>query len=467
MNKESRRNAVPEMHSTPWSRFKEIIADCFGYESTPGILLILGVIIALILANSPFAEAYHHFWEYEISLSINEFHLHQSLHEFVNDGLMAIFFFTVGLEIKREVMVGELSTWRKAVLPVVCALGGMVFPAAFYALVNLGGPAVNGWGVPMATDIAFALVIIGLLGSRVPVALKVFVTALAVADDLGAVLVIAFFYTDEVVVESLLFAFGTFAVLIVSNRLGVRNSWYYGILGILGIWIGFWFSGVHATIAGVLTAMAIPVNVRLDTGEFLHRLTVQRDRFETACLTDTDNFMVSEEQMEILEEIERDSNATISPLQRIEHVLEPPVDYLILPLFAMANAGVTISGNFGDALFSTVSLGIIAGLCLGKLVGITGTAWLVTRLGLAELPEQTNWKQLAAAASLAGIGFTMSLFIAELAFTEEQFLMQAKVGVLVASLISATAGVLMFRYWSPATPPSEEEALEANLEATE
>lgn len=456
--------SVPQPTPTPWSRFKRIIYDYFMQDTTPGLLLISGVIVALILANSPYAEAYHHFWEYELTLAINGFHLTQTLHEFVNDGLMAIFFFTVGLEIKREVMLGELSTFRKAILPVICAVGGMLFPAAFYTLVTWNSEGVNGWGVPMATDIAFVLVLLGLLGSRVPIALKIFVTALAVVDDLGAVLVIAFFYTDEVIVESLLTAFGTFGILMVANRLGVRNAWFYGILGIAGIWVGFWFSGVHATIAGVLTALAIPVNIRLNTNEFLGRLTFLRDRFAKAC--ETDSILVSEEQMEVMTEIERTSNVAIPPLQRIEHVLEPPVDYLILPLFALANAGVTINGSIEAALFSSVSLGIIAGLFLGKLIGITGTAWVVVRLGLAELPDRTSWRELTSASLMAGIGFTMSLFIAELAFANEELLMQAKVGVLVASLLSATIGIILFRFFTKTRSRATTEQPSATTDST-
>lgn len=445
---------------TPWLRTKRKLKWILNTDVTEGIFLLLGVVVALIWANSAWHESYHHLWEQQLLIRFGPFHFEQNFHHLVNDGLMAIFFFMVGLEIKREVMVGELSTLRKALFPVLAALGGMVFPALIYYLINPSGEAANGWGVPMATDIAFALVLVSVLGKRVPLALKVFLAALAIADDLGAVMVIALFYTDEIVVNSLIVAFSVFGFLIVANRLGVRNPWFYGLVGMFGIWLAFLQSGVHATIAGVLIAMAIPADVLIKKDNYAYRLKQLGRKFKR---TDGyDHQMASDDQLEIVGDVKKVTKAVMPPLQKIEHAISPFVSYLILPLFALANAGVRLETSLGEAIQSPVSLGIIFGLVVGKILGIMGFARLSTWLGITHMPASISWRQLLGAASFAGIGFTMSLFIAELAFTEADLLTEAKFGILLASLLAAGLGLFIFRGFRQKVPkvtlPSEKAA---------
>ncbi len=431
-----------EMKTTPWLRIKNKIKSLLSKESAKGLLLFLGAISALVWANTPWHESYHHLWENYLEISLGDLHFKQNLHHVINDGLMAIFFFLVGLEIKREVMVGELSSIKKASLPILCAIGGMLFPALIYFAMNTSGETATGWGIPMATDIAFVLVILTLLGRRVPLALKVFVTALAVVDDLGAVLVIAFFYTDEIIWSSLYIAFAVFLLLMGANRLGIRNPWFYGLIGMVGVWLGFLQSGVHATIAGVLIAMAIPTSVLIHEDRFARRLKNLGDKFDES--DSTDHHMITETQLEILDEVKRSRKDVSPPLQRIEYALSPFVDFFILPLFALANAGITLQGSFAENISSTVSLGIVAGLVIGKLVGIVGVAQIATRLGIAHLPANTNWRSFTGGAILAGVGFTMSLFIAELAFSSTALLNEAKLGVLIASVLATIIGTLIF-----------------------
>lgn len=431
--------------STLWTKIKQQITTIFKNDTSKGVVLVLAVIIALIWANSTLSESYFHLWEQKLKIKFGPFSFNQSFHHLVNDGLMAIFFFLVGLEIKREIMVGALSTVRKAALPVACAIGGMVLPALIYLWINPSGEASNGWGIPMATDIAFALVLINILGKRVPTALKIFLAALAIADDLGAVLIIAFFYTDEIIINSLIIAFSTFGGLLIANRIGVRNPWFYGLIGILGIWLSFLQSGVHATLAGVLLAIAIPTKVLLKEENYPPRLKKLSKEFDAA--QSTGDQMVSTKQLKIIEKVRKANYSTTPPLQRIEHALSPFVDYLILPLFALANAGIVISSNWIELATSTVSLGIIAGLVLGKVFGILGVAQLLVRLKISELPEEVKWPHLIGAACFAGIGFTMSLFIAELAFKTAEMQTQAKIGILLASIIAALLGLLIFRFF--------------------
>lgn len=430
---------------TPWLRLRRKLKWVLNKDITEGIFLLLGVIIALVWANSNWHDSYHHLWEQKLTIRLGSFEFKQSLHHLVNDGLMAIFFFLVGLEIKREVMVGELSTLRKALFPVICAAGGMIFPAMIYYLFNPSGEAAAGWGVPVATDIAFALVLISVLGRRVPIALKVFLAALAIADDLGAVMVIAIFYTDEIIINSLLIAFSVFAFLIAANRFGIRNPWFYGIVGLFGIWLAFLQSGVHATIAGVLIAMAIPTSVLIKEDKYAYKLKQLGYKFKR---TDSnDHQMATDDQLKIVDNVKKVTKAVTPPLQKIEHALSPFVSYLILPVFALANAGVRMETGLWEALHSPVSLGIILGLVLGKVIGVMGFARLFTWLGITQIPPSINWLQLLGAASFAGIGFTMSLFIAELAFADESLLMNAKFGILIASLIAASIGLVIFFFF--------------------
>ena len=395
-------------------------------------------VIAVIWANSPFAESYFHLWHIHFDIDFGEAGIHMHLLHWINDGLMAIFFLMVGLEIKYEVLSGALASRKKAALPVAAAIGGMAIPAGIYVLFNAGTPTINGWGIPMATDIAFALGVIILLGKRVPTSLKVFLVALAIVDDLGAVLVIAFFYTSKLSVTALGVAGLFFLALMVSNKLGVRNLTVYTLLGI-GLWIAFLKSGVHATLAGVLMALTIPSDHKLSPYGFMEKGKNALYKYMGA--TNPDQKKLNSNQEHALHEIEAASKEVVSPLHRLEHALHGWVTFLILPVFAFANAGVSFSGvDIGAALMSKVTLGIILGLFVGKQVGIFAFSWLAIKSGIAEMPERTTWKQIYGVSLLAGIGFTMSLFIGSLAFGEGEVLNLAKLGIFVASLACGLCG---------------------------
>jgi len=422
-------------------RVRRTFASLFRSEAGGGILLLVCTVIALVWANSPWRGLYEHLQHAELGVSFDGRSFHVSLLHWINDGLMAMFFFVVGLEIKREVLAGELASLRKAALPVAAALGGMVVPAGIYAAFNAGGPGAAGWGIPMATDIAFAVGVMALLGSRVPIGLKVFLTALAIADDLGAVVVIAVFYTSHISWPNLAVGAGFLTVMIVANRAGVRHPLVYAVFGIGGVWTAFLLSGVHATIAGVLAAMAIPARTKIDGREFLDRGRSLLAEFETAAEGDHGR------RLSAVESIETVAEKVQTPLQRLEHALHPWVMYFVMPVFALANAGVALSANFGDALSDPTALGIVAGLALGKPLGIVLFAYLAVRLGAAALPTSVSWGKMVGAGCLGGIGFTMSLFIAALAFGEGERLAVAKIGIMAASLIAGVAGAAVL-VWS-------------------
>lgn len=377
---------------SPFQRF-------FSTTAAGGIVLLVCTLLALAWANSPWAESYHHLWEWSLRIGSSSFGMSLPLHAWVNDGLMAVFFLLVGLEIKREVLIGELSTRRTATLPVAAALGGMLVPAALYAVVNSRGAGAPGWGVPMATDIAFALGILALLGDRVPSGLRVFLAALAIADDLGAVLVIALFYTGSLNWAALGGAAGVVCLLWLMNRSGVRQPIFYALIGIV-LWCFMFASGVHATIAGVLLALTVPSRA--------------------ASVNET------------------------GTLQRMEHALNPYVAFLIMPLFAVANAGVSLAGA-SVALKSPVVWGIALGLIVGKPLGITLASLIAVRTRAADLPAGVQWRHLHGAAWLGGIGFTMSLFIAGLAFSDATVLDTAKLGILGASVCAGLVGYVLLR----------------------
>jgi len=410
-------------------------------ESFSGILLISFMFIALVWANSPWSSSYESLWQTQVNVSIGSFAIDKPLLLWINDGLMAVFFFVVGLEIKRELLVGELSSLRQALFPIAAALGGMLVPAAFYLIFNANGPGESGWGIPMATDIAFALGILALLGKRAPLSLKIFLTAVAIVDDIGAVLVIALFYTDKIVWGSLAVAAVIFVVLMILSRMGVRKPLPYALLGIV-LWVAFLKSGVHATVAGVLLAMTIPASTVIDRKGFLERIRGYLDRFEEEGIRDGSAF-TTKKQRALLQGIEDCTQGVEAPLQRLEHTLHPWVAFFIMPVFALANAGVDLRTDIVAALVNPVTLGIIVGLVVGKQVGITFMAWLVTRVGLSRKIAGVTWKQIYGASMLAGIGFTMSLFISNLAFSDPVMLTNAKVGILVASFISAGLGWLI------------------------
>lgn len=411
-------------------------------STTGGIVLFVAALIAIILANSPLKDAYHEFWEHKIGFGFdNDLFLNYSIHHWVNDGLMAIFFFVVGLELKREIMGGELSKPRKAILPIAAAIGGMVFPALIYAIFNYGTDSSHGWGIPMATDIAFALGVLYLLGDRVPLSLKIFLTALAIVDDLGAILVIAFFYTEEINYVALALGVGLTFFLFISKELGVRNILYYAIIGIMGVWLVFLLSGVHATIASILVAFTIPAHSRVNENIFIAKIQNYLEAFKK---TDSINApYVSEKQSEILEEIRTLAKDTMTPLHRLERSMHSLVIFIVMPIFALANAGVTFSNDIFDSLLSNVSLGVIFGLLAGKIIGIYGVSYAMVKFKLAELPAGMTKKSLLGVGLLASIGFTMSLFVTNLAFDHPEYELQAKLGIFVASIIGGTIGYIV------------------------
>jgi NhaA family Na+:H+ antiporter len=427
--------------SRPIDRILSPFQEFFQLEASSGIVLIIATLIALVWANSPWAESYAALWHTTVTFSVGSFELSKDLLHWINDGLMAVFFFVVGLEIKREVLVGELASPRRAILPIVAAIGGMVVPAFFFLLFNLNGPARDGWGIPMATDIAFALGILSLLGNRVPLSLKIFLTAVAIVDDLGAVLVIALFYTSEIVWVSLLVAGIFLTILIVMNKLGVRSPLMYAILGI-GLWVAFFKSGVHATLAGVLLAMTIPVRTRINTEEFNSHASFFLNEFRKWGKPG-ESVLTNRNQRATIQAIEVAAEHAQTPLQRLEHTLHPWVSNVIMPLFALANAGILIKDDFLSAFTQPVTVGVMAGLIFGKQIGIFGASYLAVKLGWSDLPSGMTWTRLYGLAWLAGIGFTMSLFIASLAFGASEFLAMSKAGILAASLISGMVGAVI------------------------
>lgn len=428
---------------TPIERIAQPIQEFMHKEASGGILLIIATVIALIWANSPFAESYHHLWHTYVSINIGNTGLNYSLHHWINDGLMVIFFFVVGLEIKRELLVGELSSAKKAALPIAAALGGMIFPALIYIIFNFGSEGSTGWGIPMATDIAFVVGILALLGNRVPLSLKIFILALAIVDDIGAVLVIAIFYTSDISLISLAIAAALLVVLVVMNRMGVRNLLIYTIVGV-ALWLAFLKSGVHATVAGVLLAFTIPASSRINTKKFTDETNQLVKDFDSAG-DHGENVLTNSERLSIVDEIENNCEKILTPLQRFEHSLHPWVSFLIMPVFALANAGVTIGSGLTTAITHSVSIGIILGLFLGKQIGIFLFSFAAVKLKIASVPEGVSWKKIYSAAILAGIGFTMSLFIANLAFGNPELLDTAKVGILSGSLLSGIIGFIILK----------------------
>ena len=429
------------MKEKPLNSFR--ISRFINEEAYGGVMLIIATIAAMFWANSSFFESYHHIWhEYKVGFIWGEIDMVASLHHWINDGLMALFFFVVGLEIKREVMGGELSSMKKASLPIAAAVGGMLLPASFYAIAVINYPEyINGWGIPMATDIAFALGLLAMLGNRVPLNLKIFLTALAIADDLGAVLVIAIFYTESIDYNELLYAGICLVLLIAANFAGIRRTLFYAIVGFAGVWIAFVYSGVHATIAGVLIALTIPARTKIDEESYIDKLTVYLNKFKKED-TDTKSTLLTKKQVHLIADIQDLNEKAITPLQRLEHTLHPVTAYFILPVFALSNAGVHIDGEIMDMLIHPISIGIICGLVLGKFIGISLFSKLMVKFKIASLPEGVTWNQIYGAAFLAGIGFTMSMFISDLAFKDESFKQIAKVGIMAASAISAIIGML-------------------------
>lgn len=407
-------------------------------------MLLTCTALALGWANSPWSASYFHLWERSLSIGFEGAQLTKTLHHWINDGLMVIFFFLVGLEIKREMRVGELASIRQAMLPIAAAVGGMIVPAAIFALFNFGRSGSAGWGIPMATDIAFALGVLALLGPRIPVGLKILLAALAIVDDIGAVLVIAVFYTADISVGSLAASALVLAVLFLCNRAGVRNSIVYALLGIV-LWFAVLKSGVHATVAGVLLALMIPARTRIDEDQFVEAAGRALKDFLAASDPEAETVMSNPGQQEALHSLERSIDLVQSPLLKMEHGLHAIVAFAIMPLFAFANAGVTLNGEMMASVSLPVVLGVLAGLIIGKVVGVTLASFAAVRMGIASLPDQVGWSHIHGVAWLAGIGFTMSLFIANLAFGSGPLLDSAKLGILAASFVAGVTGWLLLR----------------------
>lgn len=431
------------MKTTPIDRFViKPVSKLINNSSASGIVLFSAVIIALIMANSPWSEQFNAFWEHHFSIQLADMSVSKSLHHWINDGLMAVFFFVIGLELKREIMSGELSNPRNAILPIGAGIGGMLFPAAIFLIFNHSGAGTDGWGIPMATDIAFALGILHLLGDKIPTSLKVFLTVLAIADDLGAVLVIAFFYTSDISFDSLAVASIFLSIMFIGNFIGIRSLLFYSIVGLGGFWLSFSMSGVHATISGVIAAFAIPADVKIKGLTYVDKMKNLLSRFEKA-KTDEKSTLISGEQIEVIEKMKFYSNAALTPLQRLEHSLHPIIAFIIMPIFALANAGVTFNNQILNELNSPVTYGIILGLVAGKFIGITAIVKLLTLLKITSLPTGVTWRHIVGVGFIAGVGFTMSLFINNLAFKDPALISQAKTGILFASIIAGVAGYLI------------------------
>lgn len=417
--------------------FKKLVGGSFP--------LFFAAVTAVVWANIDY-DSYHHVWHSKLYIGLGTAKFSHSLAHWIDDALMALFFFTVGLEIKREILVGELASVKKALLPVAGAVGGMVLPAAIFFAIAQGTDAVKGWAIPMATDIAFALAVLAMLGKRIPLGLKVFLSALAIADDLGAVMVIALFYTHSILWQYLLVA-GIFLVaLLVANLLWVRHTLVYALLG-LGVWVGILGSGVHATVAGVLVAMFIPAKGRYDTDTFLQRIQHFIGKFECELGSCGHTILLNRNHLEMVQAIEMACEEVETPLQRLEHGLHGWISYLVLPLFALANAGLVFANmDIAAAFGHPLTLGVILGLLLGKSIGIAGFTFLAARIFNASLPEGVTWTHVLGASVLGSIGFTMSLFIAGLSFEDPVMMEYAKLGIMVASVAGGLLGMIILRF---------------------
>ncbi len=420
---------------TPFQKFVKI-------ESFSGILLMLATLLALVWANSPFASSYSDLWQYEIGFSSESFSLNKPLILWINDGLMAIFFFLIGLEIKRELLIGELNSIKKAAFPLFAAIGGLGIPVLVFFIFNSNPEASNGWAIPMATDIAFSLAILTLLGKRAPLSLKIFLTAFAIVDDIGAVLVIALFYTAEVQFMYILYSLIPFAILIYMAARGSYNKYIFIPLAAL-VWFFFLKSGVHPTVAGILLAFTVPIRQKINIPTLLPRLDTIVNKIKAA--PELQSPVLSKEQINEIDNLESWTSSVQSPLQHLEHRLHSWVAYFIIPIFALSNAGVAF--NSGVPLKIGLVLAIAASLFIGKSIGITIFSYLGIKSGLADLPGDISFKQILGVGFLAGVGFTMSIFIANLSFMDNaQLLDSAKAGILLGSFVSGLVGYLLLYF---------------------
>lgn len=414
-------------------------------EKSAGIMLGIGVVLALILANSPWSEHYFSTLDATFGLNLNgKVYFDYTIHEWINNGLMSVFFFIVGLELKREMIDGELSHPKKAILPIFAAIGGMLVPLAIYLIFNHTEDTMHGWGIPMATDIAFAIGVLYFLGDRVPTSLKVFLTALAIIDDLGAVIVIAFFYTSDLSLLFLGIGFAILGFIYLLNKMGMRNILVYAILGIFGVWLAFLESGVSPTIAAVLVAFTIPADMRVKKKEYVDKLKATLDNLMKS--KDEDTTTLSDEKMAYIDEINRETRSLTPPLQMLEKGMAVFVAFFVVPVFALANAGIDLRIDLSQLFTTNIVEGVALGLLAGKVIGIVGFTMLLIKLKVATFPEGMNFKNLIGLSLLAAIGFTMSLFISVLAFDNEVYILQAKVGIFVASIIAGISGYLYLNY---------------------
>jgi NhaA family Na+:H+ antiporter len=409
-------------------------------ETAGGLVLLAAAAIALVWANSPFSDSYFDFWHTEISIETGIFDAREDLQHWVNDGLMTIFFLVVGLEIKRELLRGELAGLRLAALPAAAAIGGMVVPALLYTALNAGGDGGRGWGIPMATDIAFALGVLALVGRGIPSALRSFLLALAIVDDIGAIGVIAVFYTDDLALDALTIALGLTIVIAFLRALDVQNGILHGALGV-ALWAAAFESGIHPTIAGVVLGLLTPVLSAPDP-DYARTASGLLDQYESA--VETGDVARAEAA---LGELEEETALRSSPLERLERLLHPWSSFVIVPIFALANAGVELSGSaISDAAESSITHGVIIGLLAGKVIGIVAATYITVRLGLGDLPRGATWPHIIGLGLLAGIGFTVALFIAGLAFDDPQQIDQARIGILTASAVAGVIGFLALRH---------------------
>ena len=420
-------------------------------EKSGGIVLAVAVVIALALANSPWHENFAHFFEHHLGFVVDSTpYFNFSIAHWINDGLMSLFFFVVGLELKREFIGGELRDIRKVVLPVGAAIMGMLVPAGIFLALNFGTEVSGGWGIPMATDIAFALALVYMLGDRVPLSAKVFLTTLAIVDDLGSVIVIALFYTSNISVSSIAVGVAFLLIMFIANKMGVKSVLFYGMLGVCGVWTAFLMSGIHATIAAVLAAFMIPADSKIPEATFIARMRRQLRLFEKADSNDVRT--LEHEQVEIIAQVKSEAINALPPLQRLEHGMHPFVSFVIMPIFALANAGVNfVEMDIASIFSNNVALGVMLGLLLGKPIGVVASVWILVKLGIGKRSASMTWRRFIGLGFLASIGFTMSMFVTSLAFTDLALHVQAKVGIFAASILGGVIGYRLLKT-EPAKP---------------
>ncbi len=420
----------------PFQRF-------FQIEASGSILLFIATLVALLWANSRWDNFYTELWENNLSIKLNGFVLSRSLLHWINEGLMAVFFFVIGLEIKREILIGELSSLKQATLPVIAAIGGMIFPAFIYYALSKNTVTEAGWGISMATDIAFSLGVLNLLGKRVPVNLKVFLVAFAIIGDLGSVLIITLFYSAGINFSFLIIGLGLFFVLVLFHQLRIRNYHIYMVIGFV-IWYMFLRSGIHPTFAGILIAFTIPMRRKIRVPVFKKRMIENLNVFSSK--SRSYKKLLNKRQLAGIDNMEDEIEKVQSPLQFLEHKLHGFVTFIVIPLFALANAGIVFKAFSAEEFFNSTSLNVELSLIIGKLSGLVIFSWISIKIGIASLPEKTRWIHLIGLGLLGGMGFTMSLFISNLAFTDPGLINYAKIGILTGSLVSGLLGFLVLRF---------------------